>query len=121
LPLWHGQRAEIQTARFIAEQAQKTLESAELKAEVQVRQAVTTYRLTLERLGKFQGELLKGADDVLTAKRFSYEHGQTTLLDLLEAQRADNDVRQGYNEALADGVAALMELERAAGLWDVEL
>ena len=73
-----------------------------------------------ERVQKFQGELLKGADDVLTAKRFSYEHGQTTLLDLLDAQRADNDIHQSYNDALADAAKALIELERAAELWDVE-
>jgi cobalt-zinc-cadmium efflux system outer membrane protein len=63
-----------------------------------------------ERVQKFQGELLKGADDVLTAKRFSYEHGQTTLLDLLDAQRADNDIHQSYNDALADAAKALIEL-----------
>jgi len=120
LPLWHGQRAEIQTAQFAAEQAEKTLQSAELKAEVQIRQAVYTYQVMQERVQKFQGELLKGADDVLTAKRFSYEHGQTTLLDLLDAQRADNDIHQSYNDALADAAKALIELERAAELWDIE-
>ena len=119
LPLWNRQRPEIQTARFNAQQAQKTLEAAELKAEVQVQQALTTYQLMQERVGKFRGELLKGADDVLTAKRFSYDHGQTTLLDLLDAQRADNDIHQSYNDALADAAVALMEAERAAGLWDV--
>jgi len=120
LPLWNRQHAEIQTARFAAEQAEKTLESAELKAEVQLQQAFTTYQLMQERLQKFQSEILKGADDVLTAKRYAYEHGDATLLDLLTAQSADNDVHQAYNSALADAATALMELERAAGLWDVE-
>jgi len=73
-----------------------------------------------ERVQKFQGETLKGADDVLAAKRFSYEHGNSTLDDLLMAQSADNDVHQAYNSALADAANALMELERAAGLWDVK-
>lgn len=120
LPLWTRQHAEIQTAKFNAEQAEKTLQSAELKAEVQVRQSFATYQIMRERVQKFQGELLKGADDVLTAKRFSYEHGQTTLLDLLDAQRDDNDIHQSYNDALADQANALIELERAAGIWDIE-
>jgi len=120
LPLWNRQHAEIQTAKLNAEQAEKTLQSAELKAEVQVRQSFATYQIMRERVQKFQGELLKGADDVLTAKRFSYEHGQTTLLDLLDAQRDDNDIHQSYNDALADQANALIELERAAGLWDVD-
>lgn len=119
LPLWNRNKAEIASAHFAAEQSQKQLESAELKAEVQVRQAFNTYQLMQERVQKFQGELLKGADDVLTAKRFSYEHGQTTLLDLLDAQRADNNIHQSYNDALADDAKALIELERAVGLWDI--
>jgi cobalt-zinc-cadmium efflux system outer membrane protein len=120
LPLWNNQRAEIRTARFTAEQAEKTLQSAELKAEVQLRQNFSTYQFMCARVQKYQSELLKGADDVLAAKRFSYEHGQTTLLDLLDAQRNDNDIHQGYTDALADQAKALLELERAAGLWDIE-
>jgi len=120
LPLWTRNKAEISTAQSVAEQAQKQVESAELKAEVQVREAFNTYELMLARVQKFQSELLKGADDVLAAKRFSYEHGNSTLDDLLMAQSADNDVHQAYNSALADAATALMELERAAGLWDVE-
>jgi len=115
LPLWNRQRAEIQTARLAAEQVEKTLAAAELRTEVQVRQALATYQLMEERVRRFQGELLKGADEVLAAKRFSYEHGQATLLDLLEAQRADNTVHQSYNDALADAAKALIELERATG------
>ena len=121
LPLWNRNRAEIETARLTEAQAEKTLQSAELKAEVQVRQAFTTYELMQARVGKFQGRLLQGADDVLAAKRFSYEHGNSTLDDLLLAQSADNSVHQAYNDALADAAKALMELARAAGLADVTL
>jgi len=120
LPLWNRNKAGITTARSVAEQTQKQVESAELKAEVQVRESFNTYQLMQERVQKFQSETLKGADDVLAAKRFSYEHGNSTLDDLLMAQSADNDVHQAYNSALADAANALMELERAAGLWDVK-
>jgi len=116
LPLWNRNRAEIQTAQFTAAQAEKMLQSAELKAEVQVRQAFTTHQLMQDRVKEFQNELLKGADDVLKAKRFSYEHGNSTLDDLLMAQTADNAVRQAYNAAQADAAKAHFELERAAGL-----
>jgi len=119
LPIWNRQRAEIATARFTAQQAEAILQSAELRAEVNVRQTFSSYQLMQQRVGKFQGELLKGADEVLAAKRFSYEHGQASLLDLLDAQRTDNAIHQSYNDALADAAKALIELERAAGTWDV--
>jgi cobalt-zinc-cadmium efflux system outer membrane protein len=118
LPLWNRNKAEIQTAHFAAAQAGKALESAELKAEVQVRQAFTTFHLMQDRARKFQNELLEGADEVLTAKRFSYEHGNSTLDDLLMAQSADNEVHQAYNAALADAAKALFELDCASGQWN---
>lgn len=121
LPLWNRQRAEVESARFSARQAEVMLQAAELKAEVRVRQTLSSYQLMLQRVGKFQSALLKGADDVLEAKRFSYEHGQATLLELLDAQRTANEVHQSYNDALADAAKALIELERATQLWDIKL
>jgi len=55
---------------------------------------------------------------VLAARRYSYEHGQTSLLELLEAQRTANEVQQSYHDALANAVKAHIELLRAAGLWE---
>jgi cobalt-zinc-cadmium efflux system outer membrane protein len=120
LPLWSRHRAEIETAQFTTAQAEKTLQAAELKAEVQVRQAFTTCQLMHDRVRKFQTELLKGADDVLAAKRFSYEHGNSTLDDLLLAQSADNAVHQACNDALADAAKARLELDRASGHWSAK-
>jgi len=118
-PLWNRNRAEIQTAQFTTAQAEKTLHSVELKAEVQVRQAFTAHQLRQARVKQFQNELLKGADEVLAAMRFSYERGNSTLDDLLLAQSADNDVHQAYNAALAEDAKVLIELDRATGQWNV--
>jgi cobalt-zinc-cadmium efflux system outer membrane protein len=119
VPLWNRNKAAIATAGFTAEQAQKQLEAAELKAEVQLRQAYTSYQSAIGRLRAYEGTILKDADTVLEARRFSYQRGQTTLLELLAAQRTANEVRQDYIEALADHAKALIELQRAAELWDI--
>jgi cobalt-zinc-cadmium efflux system outer membrane protein len=119
IPLWNRNGAAIASARFAAEQAQKQLESAELKAEVQIRQTVSAYRNAVERVHHFQSGILKDADKVLETKRFSYDRGQSSLLELLDAQRTDNEVRSSYNDALADQARALIELQRAADLWTV--
>lgn len=119
LPLWNRHTAEINAARFTAEQAEKTLQAAEQKAEIDVRQALVRYQLAQERVTRFQSDTLAGADKVLAAKRFSYQRGQTTLLDLLAAQRAANEVYLAYYDALMDAAKALIEVERAAQLWDV--
>ena len=116
LPLWNRNQHEIRKAQATAGQAQRQLEAAELKAEVEIRTAYSNYRAAVGRVQQFQGELLRGAETVVAARRYSYEHGQTSLLELLEAQRTDNDVQQSYHDALADAVIAHIELLRAAGL-----
>ena len=115
IPLWNRNQAAIASAQFAADQAQKQLEAAELKVEVQIRQASSAYRGALERVHQYQSGILKDADALLAAKRFSYQRGQTALLELLDAQRTDNEVRSSYNEALADAAKSLVELQRAAG------
>jgi len=120
LPLWNRNQHEIRKAEAGAGQAQRQLEAAELKAEVQVRTACANYRAAVARVQQFHDELLRGAETVLTARRYSYEHGQTSLLELLAAQRTANDVQQSYHDALADAAKARIELMRAAGLSDVQ-
>ncbi len=120
IPLWNRNQAAIATAQYTAQQAQKQLEAAELKAEVQIRQGLTAYRSAAERVRHYQSGILKDADAVLEARRFSYQRGQTSLLELLDAQRTANEVRSSYNEALADQAKALIDLQRAAGLCDIQ-
>jgi cobalt-zinc-cadmium efflux system outer membrane protein len=120
LPLWNRNQPAIASARYAAEQAQTQLEAAELKAEVQIRQAFSAYRNAVERLRHYQGGILKDSETVLEARRFSYQQGQTPLLELLDAQRTENEVRSGYTDALADHAKALIDLERAAQLSDFQ-
>lgn len=121
LPLWNRNQHEIRKAQLSAEQAQRQLESAELKATAQVRTAYANYRSTIARLQEFHDELLHAADTVLAARRYSYEHGQTSLLELLAAQRTANAIRQNYQDALADAEKARLELLRATGFADLAL
>jgi len=120
IPLWNRNEAAIATARYAAEQAHTQLQAAELKTEVQLRQAFTSYQSAVERVGNYQSGILKDADALLEAKRLSYQRGQSSLLELLDAQRTDNEVRSSHNSALADKAKALIELQRAAGIWDIQ-
>jgi len=120
IPLWNRNEAAIAAARSTAEQTQAQLQAAELKTEVQLRQAFTAYLSAVERVGNYQSGILRDADALLEAKRLSYQRGQSSLLELLDAQRTDNEVRSSHNNALADKAKALIELQRAAGLWDIQ-
>ena len=52
--------------------------------------------------------------------KYSYQRGASSLLEVLEAQRTYNETQQAYAEALFDYASALVELEHAVGIWDID-
>ena len=119
LPFSRVYKGELNAARFTQTSAEWDLRSAELKVEVEIRQAWSKYETSVERLKLYSSGLLRDADRVLEAKLYEYQRGSAPLLEVLEAQRTVNDVYLDYIDALADHAHALVALEQAAGIWDV--
>jgi outer membrane protein, heavy metal efflux system len=120
LPLFNSYRGEYEAAVQTALQSQASFKSIKLKAEVDVRQSYKRYELAKVRLAQYQGGAIELADKVLQAKLISYQKGGATLLDVLSARKADNDVHLAYTSALAERAKALVALEQAAAVWDLE-
>jgi cobalt-zinc-cadmium efflux system outer membrane protein len=119
LPFSRVYRGELNAALAGQTQADWALRSIQMKAEVDVRQAFEKYRAAMDRVALYAGGVLTDADKVLAAILYSYRRGAATLLEVLEAQRTDNEVYLAYADALADYARALVALEQAAGIWDV--
>jgi len=110
----------IEEAEFTYEQAQKSLQVAELKAETDVRQAYAQYQLAEEQYRQYSGELLADAVKVREARLYSYKAGSASLLDVLTAENTLASVYLSYYTAFSGYATALVALEQAAGIWDVE-
>ncbi|WP_395735522.1 TolC family protein [Prosthecobacter sp.] len=119
LPIWNRNKAGIASAKAQAEQAQLDLEAAEVKAGVDVRQALSLYNVARERVGLYQAGVLKDVDAALEKRVVSYKRGGSSLLELLDAQRKANEVWQSFYGAQSDYARAVIELHRAAGIWIV--
>lgn len=119
LPLFDRGQYGVQAAKAQAEQVEAQLQAAELKAEVSIRTADAQYRSALVRLRGFKETVLKSTELLLEARRYSYQRGASSLLELLDAQRSANQVQQSYQDALADTAKALLELQRATSVGDV--
>jgi cobalt-zinc-cadmium efflux system outer membrane protein len=121
LPVFTRNQHDLEAARFSAKQADRQLDAAMLKAQIDVRQAYVSYRSAASQLEQYQGKgALVDAETVLRARTFSYEHGNNSLLDVLQAQRDLNDVYVNYFNALDAYAVALVGLEQAAGIWDLD-
>lgn len=95
------------------------LHATELRVRTEVRRALAEYRAAADRLEIYGTGLLSRADQVLERVMYEYQHGGTTLIEVLLAQRTANQVHLDYYEALAAHARALIRLETAVGIWDV--
>jgi len=110
----------IDVAQFTYEQAQKSLEVAELSAENDVRQGYSQYLLSKEQFEQFSGDMIADAEKVRAARLYSYKAGSASLLDVLTAENTLASVYLAYYGTLSGYANALVTLEQAAGMWDVE-
>jgi len=115
--LTHG---ELDAARASRDQAETQLRSARLRVEVELRQALARYDASARALAIYTGEIVMNADRALEATRYSYERGASRLIELLDAQRTLDEVHVSYVSALADHARALVTVQRAAGIWDID-
>ena len=120
LPILNTKRAELEIARLTSEQAEKNWQAVRLKTEVEIRQAYTGHQLAAARVAKYKTGVLRDAASVLEAKLYSYQRGHTSLLEVLNAQREENNIYLAYYDTLTDYAKALVTLEQASGIWDVK-
>lgn len=110
----------VHAARFREQQAEAQYQQALLQVETEVMQAFRNYESYSEQVQHYEKGLLQAAREVIEGKTYSYDRGEVSLLEVLDAQRTFDDVQTQYIETLYQSNAALVELERSAGLWDLE-
>ncbi|MCS6819739.1 MAG: TolC family protein [Chitinophagales bacterium] len=110
---------ELKAAYYSNLQAEAQYRQVELQIQNEVTQAYFNYMALKKQVQQFNNGLLSDAKAVLEGKIYSYQRGETSLLEVLNAQRTYNDVQQSYYQTLYNYAAALVELERAAGIWDI--
>lgn len=110
---------ELRAAHYSAMQAEQEYQHIEVGIQTEITQAFYNYQAAQKQVSQFNTGLLVDAKAILDGKIYSYERGETSLLEVLDAQRTYNDVQQNYYQTLYNHAAALVELERAAGIWDI--
>jgi outer membrane protein, heavy metal efflux system len=117
LPIWNMNKTGIAAAKATAGQAETQLADAEVQAAVDVRQAISLFDIARQRVDLYQSGVLKDADSALEKRVISYKRGDSSLLELLDAQRKANEVWMSFYNAQIDHVRAVIDLNRSTGLW----
>lgn len=111
----------VHAARFREQQAETHYQQAVLQVQTEVMQAFRNYQSYSKQVEQYEKGMLGQAREVINGKIYSYNRGEVSLLEVLDAQRTYDEVQAQYIETLFNQSTALIELEKSAGIWDVEL
>jgi outer membrane protein TolC len=115
LPLWNANRGEIARAEAAATLAEAEAQRTRLHLEGVLERTAQELDVASAQVEILLGRLLPAAERSLELARYAYREGETSLLDLLDAQRT---FRETQRETLASRFAlsqALAEVRRLVG------
>ena len=115
LPVFNRNQGEIERARREEQQSGLRVRAAETSLGGEVDDAYQQFQTARELLENIEKNMLQQARDVRDITEYAYRRGDSTLLELLDAQRAFNETMQGYNEARAEYARNLYLLDAVTG------
>ena len=121
LPLWNWNRGAILAALASRDRAETALGKVQAQIAADVATAHQAYEEAAVRWRRHVTEIQPRSAEILQSVEFAYKRGAAALVDLLAAQRDDNDVRLATVQAAADVTTAMASLRSALGVADAAL
>ena len=112
-------RGSLQAADLAVKQSQIAYKETELQITSEVIQAYNNFIGQNKKVEHYNLGLVEDAGKILQGRIYSYQHGESGLIEVLNAQRTYIELQLNHLEALFEYTAALIELERSAGIWDL--
>jgi cobalt-zinc-cadmium efflux system outer membrane protein len=118
LPLWNRNKGAIRSAE--ASRAQSGVAIGKVKAQIasEIESTRLSYRNAAHRWRRYRDEIQSKSEEVRKTVSFAYEKGGAALLDLLTAERNDNEVRLATAQAAADTALAAAALKAALNVLE---
>ena len=116
LPLWNRNRGAIAAATAAREQAAVRVRQAEAAAAADVVSARSSLAAARERRQRYLEQILPRSAEIAKTVRFAYQKGGASLLDLLTAERNDNEVRLAAAQAASETIQAAAAVLAAESL-----
>ena len=106
LPLWNRNRGAIAAATAVRDQAAVRVRQAEAAAAADIVSARSSLAAARERRQRYVEQILPRSAEIAKTVRFAYQKGGASLLDLLTAERNDNEVRLAAAQAASETIQA---------------
>ncbi len=117
LPIWFllDQRGQVQEATATYAKAESDLRSKENFLSLDVKNAFLEFKNDERQVRLYNTDLLPQADEVYRAAATSYEAGEITYIEFLQARQTLISARGTYIDALYHYNTAIARLENAVG------
>src|SRR5262249_5253651 len=115
LPLFNRNQGEIERARLEEKQAGARIGAREAEIGREVDAAYQAYSAAPAGGTTIETDPLTQARGVREPTAYSYQRGEASLIELLDATRAFNETVQTYNQARAELARSLYQLDSIAG------
>jgi cobalt-zinc-cadmium efflux system outer membrane protein len=113
LPLWNLNGGNIKAAQANVDQSEVALNKIRAQSAADIATAESNYQEAHERWLRYRDVTGPKSAKVRETVAFAYEKGGASLVDLLNAEHTDNDVRQAATQAMADTASAAADLAAA--------
>ncbi len=113
VPLWNRNRGNILAAQAALEQARLNYEKTKAQAAADIATSRLAFQEANRRWEQYRDSIRPKSEQVRNTKSYAYQKGGASLLDMLVAQRDDNDVRLAAMQAASDTAVAMAALKAA--------
>jgi len=113
LPLWNLNGGNIKAAQASVDQLALAAGKARTQMAADIANAETEYSEAHARWLSYRDQTAPKSTKVRESVAFAYEKGGASLVNLLDAERTDNDIRLAAAQALADTAGAAADVTAA--------
>lgn len=116
VPIFDGlqRNARVQQSKLKIDQIEENLTLSKQTIGLEVANAMTQYRNTLERI-EAEGQNVQLAEEVYQVTQLEFKEGVSTSLDLITAETSLRQAQNTYTQTLLNLYTARLDVERAKG------
>jgi cobalt-zinc-cadmium efflux system outer membrane protein len=115
LPVYNRNQGEIARVRTEQEQISKTLDALQTQIAGEVTTAYQEFETARQLIDEIERDLLTPSAEARSTTAYVYQAGASSLIDVLDAQRAFNETMSAYYSAQADYRRAATKLASVVG------
>jgi outer membrane protein, heavy metal efflux system len=114
-------RDAVHAAKFAIEQSETNCKDIELQITTEVTRAYNTFMSEKRKIEHYNHGVIDNAEKILKGRIYSYQRGESGLVDVINAQHTYNDLRNDFLETIYSYTSSIIELERVAAIWDLNI